>query len=82
MPAFDRRPGALEATRGLAWAGSTAARCGIAVIGSRDAGGWQVLAAVTGERGEFCQVALTPEEARAAAAELIEMANVLDGTVW
>jgi hypothetical protein len=66
---------------------------GILVSGSRGAaagagrgrcwrGPWQVLALVNGEGGELCQVALTPERARELAAELVDMADVLEGKVW
>lgn len=80
MPAgwrFDQRPGVLEATR-------AAPRSGLMACGSRGSlgEGWTVLVLATGEHGEVCQVALSIEEAREAAADLTRMADLLEGKIW
>ena len=64
--AFDQRPGALEATRGLA---------PIAVLGKRDAQNWKICLLPGGTM-------LEPPAARALAAELIEMADICEGRRW
>jgi hypothetical protein len=77
---FDQRPGELEATRGL-----RRERSGLMVCGSRGgvSAGWSVLAVATGEHaGECCQVVLSVEDARAAARELNEMCDLLEGRIW
>lgn len=76
--AFDMRPGELEATR-------IEPASGILVCGSRchsGNGAWQVLATVRGADGTLCQVPLTADAARELAAELVDMADVLDGKMW
>lgn len=77
-PAFDQRPGTLDAAR-------VEPASGILVTGSRGTargGCWAVLCTVRGEDGTFCQVALSIEDARRLAAELVEMADVLEGRIW
>lgn len=74
---FDQRPGELEAARPVA-------RSGLMVCGSRGSAsaGWSALVLATGEDGGFCQVVLSIEDARAAAAELELMADLLEGKIW
>lgn len=64
--AFDQRPGALEATRGLA---------PIAVLGKRGAQNWKICLLPGGTM-------LEPPAARALAAELIEMADICEWRRW
>lgn len=56
----------------------------LCVTGSRAkcGGGWLILVTVRGEDGSFTQVALTTEEARRQAKDLIDMADVLEGNIW
>lgn len=57
---------------------------GLLVTGSRGrcGGGWLILVTVRGEDGSFTQACLTTDQAREQAAELIQMADVLEGKVW
>lgn len=63
---FDKRPGALEATR--------MDEAPVAVAGKKDGGRWMVLATIGG-----FQVTLPPEAARLLAVELIAMAELCEG---
>lgn len=66
-PAFDQRPGALEATAGLY--GEP-----IVVVGKRDGEGWKVSLLGTG-----LPVMLAPDRAREMAADLLAMADICEG---
>lgn len=76
---FDQRPGVLEATRGLP-AG------GVFVAGARQCGAageaWGVLVTVRGRDGSIVQDCLTAEQARSLAAELEQMADIIEGRRW
>lgn len=66
-PAFDQRPGALEATRGMDPVPL--------VCGRHDPDGWKVTLLL----GGGAQLALTPDQARELALELGAMADVCEG---
>lgn len=68
---FDQRPGDLEATRGLEPGP-------VLVLGRHDGDGWKVL--LHQDRREIS--ALTPEAARALAAELVTYADLAEGRGW
>ena len=76
-PAFDQRPGDLEATRGL----PAISVCGTRRPGPDDAdalAGWRVLVLIS-EAGALQQLVLTPAEAEALARQLEGYAGICRG---
>lgn len=65
-PVFDRRPGALEATRGLALTGA---------IGTHNANGWEIRLQLS---GGLALDDMTIAEARKRAAEILTLCDTLE----